>query len=214
MLGRPLGAPDEPDFQRKVLKAALGLFELPRGPEPILEDFPEPAPFNDSSEISEGMTCPISFNESLVEETLNKKVLDEISQLRVWYDLALTRRGRTTLGVAGESVEKLVQFLYAWMQDQTTPSYRSDQPIGNALRLACEEIKALYLESDAGQPGKRSPQIALQWFWHQTKAGDLFKQIQNLASKSPDKDVNHFSQQNLMPRAAIEPNQPLHTRDA
>ena len=32
MLGRPFGAPNAPDFQRKVLRALLALFERPAGP--------------------------------------------------------------------------------------------------------------------------------------------------------------------------------------
>ena len=31
-LGRPIGAPDEPDFQRRVVEAALALFAAPDGP--------------------------------------------------------------------------------------------------------------------------------------------------------------------------------------
>ena len=42
MLGRPFGAPNAPDFQRKVLRALLALFERSAGP--VLEDFPEDAP--------------------------------------------------------------------------------------------------------------------------------------------------------------------------
>lgn len=37
MLGRPFGAPNEPDFQRRVLKMLLALFERRAGP--VLEDF-------------------------------------------------------------------------------------------------------------------------------------------------------------------------------
>ena len=42
-LGRPFGAPGEPDFQRRVLIAALALLERDDGPV-ILEDFPDEAP--------------------------------------------------------------------------------------------------------------------------------------------------------------------------
>ncbi len=42
-LGRPLGAPDEPAFQRRVLRAALDLLESDDGPV-VLADFPAEAP--------------------------------------------------------------------------------------------------------------------------------------------------------------------------
>ena len=38
-LGRPLGAPEDPGLQRRVLLAALNLLEAPEGP--VLLDFPE-----------------------------------------------------------------------------------------------------------------------------------------------------------------------------
>ena len=42
MLGRPLGAPNDPEFQTRVLRAALKLLDAPSGP--VLEDYPEDAP--------------------------------------------------------------------------------------------------------------------------------------------------------------------------
>ena len=43
MLGRPLGEPNDPAFQRRVLMQALGLLERPDGPV-ILEQFPDDNP--------------------------------------------------------------------------------------------------------------------------------------------------------------------------
>src|ERR1700679_3830914 len=42
-LGRPLGEPEDPAFQRRVLLQALGLLERTDGPV-ILEDFPDDPP--------------------------------------------------------------------------------------------------------------------------------------------------------------------------
>ena len=55
-LGRPFGAPHEPDFQRRVLRAALGLLERRDGPV-VLEDFPDDAPVVDDDE-ADGWSCP------------------------------------------------------------------------------------------------------------------------------------------------------------
>ena len=41
-LGRPLGVPNAPDFQQRVLLAALELIEADEGP--ILKDYTEEAP--------------------------------------------------------------------------------------------------------------------------------------------------------------------------
>ena len=57
-MGRPVGAPEDPAFQRRVLSAALALLERPSGP--VLEDYPEEAP-SDGPADDEGWVCPVSF---------------------------------------------------------------------------------------------------------------------------------------------------------
>ncbi|MDJ0789065.1 MAG: hypothetical protein QNK05_19840, partial [Myxococcota bacterium] len=57
-LGRPFGAPNEPAFQRRVLHAALALFDGRPGPV-VLEDFPDDAPAAPASD--EAWACPVSF---------------------------------------------------------------------------------------------------------------------------------------------------------
>ena len=56
-LGRPLGAPDAPDFQREVLRAALALLERPAGP--VIEDYPHEAPL--ASATADGWACPVAL---------------------------------------------------------------------------------------------------------------------------------------------------------
>lgn len=56
MLGRPFGAPNAPEFQRKVLIAVLKLLEAQQGP--LLEDFPEDAPVSAHGNEMEGYACP------------------------------------------------------------------------------------------------------------------------------------------------------------
>ena len=200
MLGRPLGVPGDAAFQRRVVTAALRLFE--RGHGPVLEDYPEEAPAVVAAAEMEGMACPINFAGDAAPASLPAQVLAEISQLRSWYDVALARRGRTTLGAAGAPVEDLVQYLGGWINGAAPPPYRADLPAANALRLAIEELKAFYLEADGGQPGARAPESVLQWLWHQTAAGRLFRELKLVAEKSDDPHVRDFAQQNLIPRAA------------
>ncbi|MBX7201296.1 MAG: hypothetical protein K1X51_18160, partial [Rhodospirillaceae bacterium] len=68
MLGRPLGVPNDPVFQQRVLRAALGLLEREQGP--VLEDFPEDAPFEDLGDEPEGLNCPVSFPRKRAEGSL------------------------------------------------------------------------------------------------------------------------------------------------
>jgi hypothetical protein len=204
ILGRPLGVPDDPAFQRRVLRAALSLFERPLGP--VLEDFPEDAPGALDESASEGTACPVDFSRPQDELSLERQVLEEVAQLRTWHDIALRRRGRTALGVAGATIEDLVRFLYSWVSGGDAPSYRADVPVANALRLACEEIKAFYFEANAGQPGTRQPDAVALWFWHQTAAGRLLFALAPRTEEHVDPAVRHFATQNLLPRLALDHN--------
>ena len=57
-LGRPFGTPGEAAFQRRVISAALALFERESGP--VLEDFPEDAP-GEALLDAEGWSCPVAL---------------------------------------------------------------------------------------------------------------------------------------------------------
>ena len=57
--GRPLGPPNDPEFQSRVVMAALSLLEAENGP--VLEDFPEDAPVH--GKRTEAWACPVSFDQ-------------------------------------------------------------------------------------------------------------------------------------------------------
>ena len=106
MLGRPFGAPNAPEFQRKVLIAVLRLLEAGRGP--VLQDFPEDAPVPVIAGDTEGCACPVNL--SRPQPGADGKIdaaqalLDEVAQLLPWHDLAIKRFGRTTVGINGLSI--------------------------------------------------------------------------------------------------------------
>ena len=52
-LGRPLGNPNEPEFQRKVITAAFSLLEMPSGP--VLVDYP----ISIDDDADTPLSCPI-----------------------------------------------------------------------------------------------------------------------------------------------------------
>ena len=60
--GRPLGAPNDPAFQRRVVLVVLGLLASRDGSGPLLVDFPDDAPaaVSDDDESS-GWVCPINL---------------------------------------------------------------------------------------------------------------------------------------------------------
>lgn len=202
MLGRPLGVPNDSGFQRKVMLAALGLLERDVGP--VLEDFPEDAPYEDLGVEPEGLACPVTFPRRRSEGTLAERLSDEISQLQAWHDLAVRHRGRTTLGATGLSPAQIGEYLIASIGDGAQVSYRPDLAVAAALKLATDELKAYYYEAKSVQPGRHAPDDIQDWFWLETAAGEVFRAVYMRANQSSDPAMKPLATVALMPRAIRE----------
>ncbi len=199
MLGRPFGAPDEPDFQRRVLHALLMLFERPTGP--VLEDFPEDAPEGASHEAETTFACPVSFAKAAVDDgKLDAALKREIAQLAPWYDLAKKRRRRSTVGISGLGIEGAASHAASYL-DSTPAAPYAGLSAGVALKRACDDLKAYYYEAVAAQPGNLKAGDIEHWFWHETTAARVFLAIQQVCLNSPDKSLLPLGRISLVPRS-------------
>jgi len=207
ILGRPFGVPDDPVFQRRVLSAANDLFGRERGP--VLEDYPVEAPEADDDDHQLGLACPISFPQPEIGQSLPDQVKAEIVQLRSWYDLHRARRGRTSFGLSGHEPEQLAVVIGSAAGLLAT----EDLPQALQLRLACEDLKTFYLESRLAQPGHGTAETMQRWFWFETAAGRLLFELADATADSPDPDLRHFSEKNLLPRLALDGPQPGRSLD-
>ncbi len=199
MLGRPFGAPDEPDFQRKVLRDLLMLLERPAGP--VLEDFPEEAPAGTTSDADAAFACPVSFAKAVVDDGNPALALQrEIAQLAPWYDLARKRRGRSTVGISGMRIEDAAAHAASYL-DATPAAPPSGFTAGVALKRVCDDLKAYYYEAVAAQPGNLKAKDIERWFWHETTAARVFLAIQQVCLKSADKSLLPLGKISLVPRA-------------
>ncbi len=203
MLGRPFGAPGIPEFQRKVLIAVLRLLEAGQGPVP--EDFPEDAPADGKNNGMEGFACPVNFAKpsSTEHESTDPEevLLAEMARLQPWYDLAQRRRGRTTVGLSGIPVRQAAQFIASQLGNQSLPTYDARMSAGEALKRACDDIKAFYAEAVSAQPGNLDSHGIDQWFWVDTQAGKLFLQLRDICVASPDRTMQLLGKSMLVPRA-------------
>lgn len=199
-LGRPLGVPNDASFQKRVLKGALGLLEAPTGP--ILVDFPEEAP---SPGYLNGWACPINIAQVKADvrgdTDLGDTLAREIDFLRPWYDLAIQKRGRTTVGVSGLEIQEAARFLTAFLHDPHTPSPRPNLPVGEVLKLASEDLKAYYSESAITQPGEATSSQTADWFWGETIAGRLLLDLQKVCLQSNDPLIKRLGTLLLIPRS-------------
>lgn len=199
MLGRPLGVPNDAVFQRRVLLAALGLLERDAGP--VLEDFPEDAPYDDLGEEQEGLNCPVSFPRMRSDGTLGERLADEISQLRAWHDAAVKHRGRTTLGLTGLASNELGEFLASWLTDNPQATFREGIASATALKLATDDLKTFYYEAKSVQPGRHSPADIQNWFWMESAAGQVFLALRDKAALGGDPTMKGLATLSLVPRA-------------
>ncbi len=198
MLGRPFGAPDEADFQRDVLRSLLKLFERSAGP--VLEDYPEDAPAGSTAAAGSAFACPVSFARAAVDDgKLGAALQREIAQLAPWYDLAKKRRGRSTVGISGLSIEAAAQHAASQL-DAVPAAPPPGLSAGVALKRACDDIKAYYYEAVAAQPGNLKAKDIEHWFWHETVAARVFLGIQQVCLKSSDKSMLPLGKISLVPR--------------
>ena len=187
--GRPIGAPNNPEFQSRVVMAALTLFEAENGP--ILEDFPEDAPVH--GDQTEAWACPISFpgidDDASDQEKLAEAFKNEINQLRSWYDLGLKKRGRSTVGVSGIALDDLAGFISSFLNDEPPENLNPELSLPEALNLATDDLKAFYTEAVTAQPGQISAtgDELSDWFWNETAAARLLFAVREVCSESENR---------------------------
>lgn len=185
-LGRPLGEPNDPKFQTRVLKAALDLLDEPAGP--VLIDFPEDAAYMADSGP---WACPVSFDTADEDLSQEEKLITvfkkEMNSLRNWYDIAIKERGRTTVNASGISVEKLPDFLTDILLGKEPENPNPAYPLPHTLNLATDDLKAFYFEAVIAQPGGiGSPTQLADWFYQETAAAKMLYAIRDKAATSED----------------------------
>jgi hypothetical protein len=171
-LGRPLGIPDDPPFQRRVVKAALELLGHTDGP--ILADYPEDVP--EVADFS-GWACPINLAPSQVDS-----LAAEIDRLATWYDQSTTRQGRTTVGVSGLDMPAAGALV--------TRALNGELPEAQPLKEAIDDLRAYYLEAASSFPDPGSAKTRKKWFWDETQLAKALLALQPKLAASADPHHN------------------------
>lgn len=199
ILGRPFGVPGDSAFQRRVLIAVLRLLEASVGP--VLEDYAEEAP-RPTSEETEGMACPVSFERAVDPDDLGAALSREIEELAPWHDLAAKRRERTTTGLSGMTMDEAASFLASYLKAAPAPNL-DGMSAGETLKIVCDDIRAYYYEAAAAKPGNPDAAAVLHWFWHDTAAGRVFLALQKICIASDDKSLQILGGNFIVPRAIM-----------
>jgi hypothetical protein len=200
-LGRPFGAPHEPDFQRRVLRAALELLEREDGPV-VLEDFPEDAPVATRPDDGEAWSCPVSFRPTHESEPeLVREALAEISRLAPWHEIWVERGGRAAPLASGLAHADVLRGLGALAEGREPPGPATDLPLIEWVRLGCDDVRTWYLEAARGRPGGVSAAELNAWFWEQTAFARLIASVATVLTRSADPRLQLFARRSMVPRA-------------
>jgi hypothetical protein len=189
-LGRPLGRPNDPAFQTRVILAALALVEAETGP--VLTDFPDDAP--DVSKPADDdvdlPACPVSFARPEGQKTETEQLLEafrqELADCRSWYDMAAAKRGFSS--VAYFPPQDVYQVFHDFLLDKPLTLDDNIASPALALRLAAQDLKTAYFESVMVRPDVTLPDDTAfnRWFWQQTAAGEVLRAIRDKCRTADD----------------------------
>jgi hypothetical protein len=165
--GRPVGKPNDPDFQHRVLRSAFALLERPAGP--VLEDFPDV--IDDAAEEPLACTLPPPAHSDKPAE------IDEALALRSAYERQRAKTGRTSVGLsAGADGIPALLASFIRIRDGELPENAGlpADPHRCALDLrAYYEEAAMALADHV--PAARATE---SWFFRSTLSGTLLRDVQ------------------------------------
>lgn len=191
-LGRPLGVPGDPAFQRRVILAALDLLRRQAGP--VLEDYPEDAP---ALPVEAVASCPVSFARKPANDgRWATRLAEEMRQMAPWQALSLRRRGRSLVGLAGVPVAESAARLAAVLDARSVAGI--DLP---AMKYATEDLKAWYREAMTAQPGSYDGAAIERMLWRETELGQAIRALAALLAADPALSARRGS---FLPRIAEE----------
>jgi hypothetical protein len=182
MLGRPLGEPNDPAFQRRVLMQALCLLERTDGPV-ILEHFPDDNPsWFDRADWSPAVALPVPVK-PVTSREWEAALRSELALVFPAWERFKARFGRTTVGLSGQPPDGWPAFTTAFL-DGGLPTVSGHATPALALRFLSDDLKALYSEAVQADGGPPSARQIDGWFWGQTIAGQLLIALRAAAMQS------------------------------
>jgi hypothetical protein len=192
-LGRPFGAPDEPDFQRRVLLDALRMLERADGP--IMETFPD-APPDTPAELP-SWSPPIErvrANRPFADDDeVAAAVAMEIAGLRPSYDRWVRQGGRRLDRITGKDPKEIVGLILAYTRDQSIDSAMPSYPRHLAVKFAADDLKHFYYQAALARPARVTDVEMDEWFFEGTLAGRLIVNLREALLKSGDETLRSFA---------------------
>ena len=173
-LGRPIGPPSDPAFQKRVILAALGMLVEGGGPARIA-DFPD----DDPREMQDpSWNAPIDLYAGAGDAAaLADAMQTEALALAPAYAQSCTRRARSTVGLSGLPPAECSGYIATWLRGQQPASPVAGMSSALALRFAIDDLKAYALEAALAPAGKPSSRQLGDWLWNGTALGAGLQQL-------------------------------------
>jgi hypothetical protein len=203
-LGRPLGAPNIPAFQTRVIAAALGLLEAASGPV-VLEDFPEDDPTAvDVPDWRPPFDLATDMPDLADGAALDRALRQEVLAIAPFHERFVASNRRTTIGLSGLTIDACAARVAASISGPPPASHDPAVSPVQALRWAVDDLKAYYLEAmsaDGAMPSSRQMQA---WFWDRTLAAHAIVALRRQLLASEDKRSQAIGRMNLVPGAQVQ----------
>jgi hypothetical protein len=202
-LGRPFGPPSDAAFQKRVILAALRLFERERGPV-IIEDFPE----EDPRERPDPAWRPPFSKPNLEEGSAARLAValeDESERVEAAYRRAAKERGRSIVGLSGLSISEAGRYMASWLRGQTPESPSAEMSAPLMLRFAVDDLKAAYIEVALSRSAKPSSKQLGDWFWNDTAGGAAIFALRSMYLTSEEERLKAIAGLFLVPGVRVPP---------
>jgi hypothetical protein len=198
-LGRPFGPPNDPAFQKDVIRAALHMLEEGGGPVRIA-DFPHDDP-RERPDPGWRPPLPATALADGAPATLADAFAAELARLAAAYDRSVRSRGRTTVGLSGLPIAEAGSYIARWLRGEMPASPVADMSAPLALRFAIDDVKAYFLEAALAPGGTPSSRQLGDWLWNETAAGQALFALRRANLDAADERLKLIASNFIVPGA-------------
>ena len=203
-LGRPLGEPGDPAFQRRVLLALLGLLVREDGPGMLVDyeeqsanSMPDPRwqPPVDTARWADDFDTPWDAGEALEWE---------LARLRPSHTSVAQRLGQTSVGVSRLGEDRAAKCIAAYAAGEPMASPFDEISDLLLMRYAADDLKAYYLEAATAGDGRPNSTQLSDWLWRETILSKVLMHIRGEALAGDDKRAKTVAGRFLVPPPRAE----------
>jgi len=196
-MGRPLGKPNDIEFQKKIIRTAFKMFNEKSGP--VLREFSDVIPVKNGRM---GYALPVELvidkNNIGNIDLLVQEVKTEIEGLNKDYTRAVTFRKRTTLGASEMKISDYVNYISLFIKGDIPNSPRKGIGPVPLLKLVVEDLQAYYTETITFRDKIDDFEKIGTWFWEKTKAGKLILCLEAVSLKSENRVLKQIVDMSLI----------------